>query len=515
MARRSTLYERGIDRLQGTWQGKGASGQDFARTNHLYQYDLNVLGEGSLFELICTTRSEAGAERLASYLLDTVALEESIARQEAVKELRDATALREQIALLGQYQFQDCGQNAFYDWLDAPILKVNPAVPLLPPALISLSLVLGFLALTGLIAWNEVVPWLLSFFILQAILGFALSTRIRPLLKKLRGLANEFVVLQQGLRLMERQHFSSKKLEALIEQVRSRNASLQVRKLERLIRMISQRDKDHFYLPSLLLAAGTQLALAVERWRGEHEGDLREWIDAWAEFDALNALACYAHEHPSDAFPELLQGETALEANDLGHPLLPENTCVRNEVILNSASRFYMVSGSNMAGKSTFLRAVGLNAILASAGAPLRSRNVRMSLFTVCASISLTDSLLEGRSKFLAEVERIRETLRCMRGNKPVLFLIDEILSGTNSRDRRAAAESVVRALIDGGAIGALSTHDLTLTELANSREFRGVNVHMESENPENPLDFDYRVKFGVSRRSNALAIVRMMGVEV
>ncbi len=172
-----------------------------------------------------------------------------------------------------------------------------------------------------------------------------------------------------------------------------------------------------------------------------------------------------------------------------------------------------MVSGSNMAGKSTFLRALGTNAILASAGAPIRAVSARISVFNICASISIADSLFEGKSKFLAEVERLRETIHCASAGQPVLFLIDEILSGTNSGDRRIVARSVIEALVAAGAVGALSTHDLALTDIADTAGLRGVNVHMESENSEDPLDFDYLVKPGVSRRANALAIVRMMGI--
>jgi DNA mismatch repair ATPase MutS len=197
----------------------------------------------------------------------------------------------------------------------------------------------------------------------------------------------------------------------------------------------------------------------------------------------------------------------------MGHPLIPREQCVGNDVALNELTAFYVVSGSNMAGKSTFLRAIGLNAVLALAGAPVRAHTARISPFHICASISIADSLQEGRSKFMAEVDRLRETICTAKSGAPVLFLIDEILSGTNSRDRRIAAESVMRVLVSGGAVGALSTHDLALTEIAEVAELRGINVHMECEDPDRPLAFDYRVKPGIMRQANALTIVRMMGI--
>lgn len=171
-------------------------------------------------------------------------------------------------------------------------------------------------------------------------------------------------------------------------------------------------------------------------------------------------------------------------------------------ISLNASTAFYVVSGSNMAGKSTFLRAIGLNSVLASAGAPVRASSARTAVCRVCASIAINDSLQEGKSKFLAEVERLRDSVRATREREPVLFLVDEILSGTNSRDRKIAAESLIGALVAGGAVGALSTHDLALTEIAENPELRGVNIHMQSDNPDQPLAFDFRVRPGISRQT-------------
>ena len=512
-AQQCGFYERGIDRMTGNWRGKGIIGKEFARDNHLFQNDLNIIGDGSLFELLCTTRSEAGAERLACYLLDPAELEETKARQEAVLELRDATALREEIAVLGKYQFQECRAHTLRDWLGAPVLRVHRAIPAFLLVSSSVSLLFAFLCFVMLCSWIQLASLLISLLITQTSICCVLSSRIRPSLKTLEALTDDFVVLRQGLELMQRQSFRSAKLGMLVQRVCKESAASKIGKLERLLRAISQREKEWFYVPSLLLAVGTQLALRVERWRAQNRDDLKDWLDAWAEFEALSALACYAYEHPRDVFPEFADGVAVFEAKELGHPLLSEEGCIGNDIVFNDEARFYVISGSNMAGKSTFLRAIGVNAILASAGAPVRALSARISSFTVCASISIADSLLDGKSKFLTEVERLRDAISCTAGAKPVLFLIDEILSGTNSRDRRAAAECVVRALIGTRAVGALSTHDLILAEIAEIPGLRGANMHMESKNPDNPLDFDYLLKAGASRRSNALAIIRMMSI--
>jgi DNA mismatch repair ATPase MutS len=258
-----------------------------------------------------------------------------------------------------------------------------------------------------------------------------------------------------------------------------------------------------------------QLSLAIERWRGEHGESLRIWLRAWGEFEALNALAGYGYENPDNTFPEFVEGEACFEARGMGHPLLARDCCVTNDVGVNGQSLFYIVSGSNMSGKRSLLRTIGLNAVLAFAGAPVRASALRLSRLSIFASLSIVDSLLNGKFKFLAEIERLRKAIDSATNNRPVLFLVDEIFAGTNSRDRRIAAEAVVRTLVNRGSIGALSTHDLALTDIAMAEGMSGVNVHMGSRDEANPMDFDYRLKPGVTRESNALAIARMAGVPV
>lgn len=514
LSRLHRFYHTGLDRLTGEWPGTGASGDEFVPTNHLYARDLNLFGSGSMFELLCTARTQVGRRRLASYLLDLPDRDETIERQEAVKELEPQADLRERICLLGQYSFQSCEWEPFREWLESPAVAVPRAIPWILPAI---SLALALMVLTPWLApvnaglWTRVAPYLFSLALVQIGFTIWLRPKARALLERARGVASELGVFRAGLALLEAQSFRSPRLRKLSESVAS--AAAAVHSLDRLVRAIDECNKEYFYHFSRVLLVNTQLALAIERWKITHRSDLETWLDAWAEFEALNAFAGYAHEHPDDVFPEMLDGAPEFEAAGLGHPLLPESVCVRNDVHLSPTHRFYLISGSNMAGKSTFLRALGINAVLGSAGAPVRARQARQSSFAVCASVSTVDSLAEGKSKFLAEVERLRDTLHAASGSKPVLFAIDEVLSGTNSRDRRVAAELFLRALIGTGALGALSTHDLALAEIAEDPGLGGSNVHMESRDPSDPFAFDYLLKPGVSTHSNALAIARMAGV--
>lgn len=506
-------FERGISRLTAAWQGAGETGQEYAREKHLYQTDLNIIGEGSLFELLCTTRSAVGAERLASYLLDPVEQHESRRRQEAVNELSRYSHLREEMYRLGDYRSDDCKSGIFNQWFSMAPLVVHPFLRYLLVLSSSTCVLLGLCIFAKIVLWSQWMPLLSLLILVQMCVAGLLLRKTRPRLHQLRLLTNSFTVLHGGLSLLERQNFESPKLQELVQRVRSQNASTRVRKIEWLARLLDQRDKHEFYFLSLLLAVGTQLILAMDSWRAACQNDFPGWVDAWAEFEALQAIAGYAFEQAGCIFPELVEGGRVFGAEQLGHPLIEASRCVSNGVAFNDHSRFYVVTGSNMAGKSTFLRAIGLNAVIALAGGPVRASSARLSQLTVCASLAITDSLLEGRSKFLAEVERLGAMVASNQSGKPILFLIDEILSGTNSHDRKTAAESVIYTMLDSGAVGAISTHDLALTEMADDPTRAGVLVHMESNNPDDPLDFDYLIKPGISTRSNAMAIVRMIGI--
>jgi DNA mismatch repair ATPase MutS len=415
--------------------------------------------------------------------------------------------------LLGDYRSEDCGSSVFETWLDLPPIASPTAVRYLLLVSSACTVLIGLGIFSHVLAWSLWLPPIFALIAMQTGLAGTYLRQVRPRLAQLRRLTNAFTLLQQGLELMERHEFRSPKLVEIVSRVQSQKASSHLKVLERLVRLVEQRDKEMFHYAAYLLAAGTQLVLAVDHWRSEHQQHLRGWVDAWAEFEALQAMAGYTFEQPGTVFPELVDGEPVFEAIRLGHPLLHPKHCACNDFVLSAQSRFYLITGSNMAGKSTMLRTVGLNAVIALAGGSVRATYARLSRLTMCASLGVTDSLLEGKSKFLAEVARISESIARSRSGEPVLFLIDEILSGTNSKDRIEAAEEVVRSLIRGGAVGAISTHDLALTRILDDATLQGVLVHMESDNPDDPLDFDYLLKPGVATRSSALAIVRMMGV--
>jgi DNA mismatch repair ATPase MutS len=233
------------------------------------------------------------------------------------------------------------------------------------------------------------------------------------------------------------------------------------------------------------------------------------------EFEALSSLAGYAYEHPADPFPEITDEERVLDAEEVGHPLMAAARSVPNSIRLAGPLQLLVVSGSNMSGKSTLLRTIGVNVLLALAGAPVRARRMRLSPLAIGATIRIHDSLQAGTSRFYAEIQRIRQVMDLTNETLPVLFLFDEILHGTNSHDRAIGAEAIVRSFLKRGAIGLVTTHDLALTKVAESLAPHAANVHFEDELRDGKLVFDYRMKSGVVQKSNALELMKAVGIEV
>jgi DNA mismatch repair ATPase MutS len=231
--------------------------------------------------------------------------------------------------------------------------------------------------------------------------------------------------------------------------------------------------------------------------------------------EALCSLASHAFEHPADPFPEFVAAGPCVDAEGIGHPLLAEDKVVRNDICIGGGLQVIVVSGSNMSGKSTMLRTVGVNAVLAQAGAPVRARRLTLSPLAVGASIRLTDSLQGGVSRFYAEILRLRQILDETAGPLPVLFLIDEFLHGTNSHDRRIGARALVLGLVERGAIGLITTHDLALADIADELGERAANVHFEDQIADGKISFDYQMRAGVVRKSNAIELMRQVGLEI
>ena len=343
------------------------------------------------------------------------------------------------------------------------------------------------------------------------------GTQIEAVLHSAGGFARDLSVLSGALARLERERFTSPRLAALHARIESPDApaSADIRRFERLVEAHDWEHNLVFTPIAVLLLWSTHIAWMLEDWRRVHGPQVRGWLDTVGEFEALSSLATYHFEHPADPFPQLLPGgHASIAADGLGHPLLPVARAVRNDVSLGGATRVLVVSGSNMSGKSTMLRTVGINAVLAFAGAPVRAHRLVLSPFALGATLRIQDSLLEGRSRFYAEITRVRTIVDAAR-ESPLLFLLDELFHGTNSHDRVVGAAGVLRSLLDRGAIGLVTTHDLALTAIAARLGSQAMNVHFEDRFDGGDMQFDYRMKPGPVTRSNAIALMRAVGLEV
>ena len=329
--------------------------------------------------------------------------------------------------------------------------------------------------------------------------------------------ADHLVLLLQVLARFERETFQTPRLVELQSKLETCGwpPSKRIARLNRLVVLLDSRRNLFIKVVDPLVFWTLHLAFMVENWRRESGSAIRSWLSAVGELEAILALANYSFEHPGDAFPEIVDDGPCFVGEAIAHPLIPEGRAVRNDLQLDSRLQILIVSGSNMSGKSTLLRTVGVNTALALAGAPVPARRLRRSPLAIGASSHILDSLQSGVSRFYAEITRLRGILDLTLGSLPVLFLVDEFLQGTNSHDRRIGAEAIVRSLVERGAIGLVTTHDLALTQIAEGLSPLAGNVHFEDQLIDGQLHFDYKLRPGIVHKSNALELMRSVGIDI
>jgi hypothetical protein len=518
-ARRAiAFYERGLARLEHRWQGGGETGERFLDPHHPYSLDLDIFGRASLFELLSTARTRGGEAQLAAWLLkpgDPATLRE---RHRAIDELRPLLDLREQLAILGADYRVGVNPEHLSTWAVAP---AHPFTTWQRRSALILSILMAPAILWWLVASFVQIAPAIAVAILGVIigaLGLSVRKRVAKIAADINEPAHDLDLLAQILALLERRQFTSKRLCDLSAALGSagatagRPASHRIARLRRLMELVDSRDNFIVRIIGPPLLWTTQLAMAIEAWHAENGAQIPGWLAALAEMEAISSLANYAYEHPEDVFPEFAEGEPRFDAQDVRHPLLPGERAVPNSVRLVPPVHLLVVSGSNMSGKSTLLRAVGVNAVLALAGGPVRATSLRLTRLSIGASIRTTDSLEEGQSRFMAEILRLRQILELPQ---PAFFLLDELLHGTNSHDRAIGAEGIVRALLARNAIGLATTHDLSLASVATQLAPAAANVHFEDRLENGRLVFDYKMREGIVTRSNALDLMRAAGLDV
>jgi hypothetical protein len=507
-----SFYERGLARIEDRWAGSGEAGDRFADPHHAYAGDLDIFGNASLFQLLSTARTRMGEETLAGWLLAPSNPEQIRERHAAVSELRKELDLREDLAVLGEDARVGVHPEALIEWAESPnqmnALWMTWFAPLL-----------AVLAVAGAViwaVWDLASPFVLVI-VVEAVCTYSLKKQLESVLHGTELAFGDLDLLSGVLQRLESQVFHISKLQSMQQELRSSSvpAFQAIAKLRVLVDLINSRHNFFVRIIDAPLMYSVQVAFAAERWRRARGGTVQKWVAVVGEIEALLSLATYSFEHPNDPFPEFVDGTAALDGEDLGHPLLPASACVRNSVKLGGETRVLLVSGSNMSGKSTLLRTIGINAVLAMAGAPVRASRLRLTPVHVGASIRIMDSLQEGSSRFYAEITRLRQIFEFAGGDPPLLFLLDELLQGTNSSDRRVGSEGVVRALVERGAIGLVTTHDLALTEIGGALDGHLHNVHFQDEFASGRITFDYKLRDGVVTKSNGLELMRSIGLDV
>jgi MutS domain V len=526
----AAFYRRGIARIDDRWAGTGQSGDRFRNPEHVYADDLDLFGRGCLFELLSTARLPMGENQLAIWLCAPSSRATILERQGLVAELREKLDLHRDLAVTGDELRARLNPESLMGWAEAGRVMTGTASRVA-------ALVLALAAIAAVVFYSATfIYWpLLTILLIEIFSRRALRRRADAVVEGIACNAEGLLLFADILQRLEREPFISPRLQAFAAEL-NRNGKPASQFIRQLARIVYWIDAHHSLLGHLLevpLLYTAQIAFAAESWRQRYGERMRASIQIVGEIEALLSLATYSFEHPGDPFPELLESRDAqahFEGQELGHPLIATAKCVRNSLRLDNETRVLLVSGSNMSGKSTLLRVVGINTVLAMAGAPIRGKSLRLTPLAVGTRIHSTDSLQEGRSTFYTEILHIRRVFDLANGNladghlakgdlveerRPLLFLFDELLEGTNSKDRRIGAEGLIRAMLQRGAVGIVTTHDLALTEVTAALGATIRNVHFQDQVEDGKMRFDYKLREGVVTKSNALALMRLIGLEM
>ena len=512
------MYAKGLARLEDRWSGSGDDGLRFLDAAHPYARDLDIFGQGSLFELLSQAVTVTGQHRLAAWLLAPAPPPEIQGRQAAVRELARRLDLRERLALAAEEELTGSPEHngSSPDALSAWGERTDSSVPRL---LHFLAVPLAMLWLVVLALW-AVRGWHAPLLLTSA-LNLALTYRYRSGVMQGAAAAEQaahgLASLASVMAAFESEPFAAPLLLEITSSLCTHGAapSRAVAQLGHTMQWLESSDNWFVRLLDLFVFWTPLCMLAIERWRRRYGARVRAWLTAVGEFEALCSLGTFCYERPQASFPQISAEDVALDARQLIHPLLPPGRAIPNDLTLNRAHALIMVSGPNMAGKSTLLRAIGLNVVLAQCGAPVCAQALALSQLAIGASITVQDSLRSGLSRFYAEIQRLKQIDALARGPHPALFLLDELLSGTNSHDRRVGTAALLRGLISHHAIGLVTTHDLALTEIVAELGGRATNMHFGDQFVDGKLHFDYRMTPGIADSTNALELMRSVGLDV
>jgi ABC-type multidrug transport system fused ATPase/permease subunit len=509
------LNERGLRRLAGAWHDFPHTGARHLPEGHLYASDLDVLGKGSLFQRLDETGTKQGEAQLVDWLLAPAPSADEIrARQVCVRELGPQVDFRQTLITEARLAGKDkADPSRFVAWAETPsaLATIRWAYRLahvLPPGTV----------VAGLLSANDLLSSVPFWVGLLAQIAIVVATR-KPISALWQAVAlseRGFVRFDETFQAIDAQAFVAPKLATLQRGLQDGPpVSARLKQFARLLGFAELKNSGQLHpLINALLLWDIHVLFRVDAWREEHGRGVRRWFEALAQLEGLASFAAWHFERPDDVFPEVTDGEVRLTAVALGHPLLGAPVC--NDLTLPGPGSALVITGSNMSGKTTLMRATGLNVVMALAGLPVAARAFKVSWVQVMTSMRVKDSLERGVSYFYAEVQRIKLLLDTAKTNPArCLFLLDELFMGTNTRERQIASRQLMLMLLDAGAAGAVTTHDLSLCELATERPAQVRNVHFRDEVKGDEMHFDYTLRDGVVQTTNALEVLRRAGVPV
>ena len=505
----STVQKHELHTLDGDFS-HNSSGSEFINIHHPYTHDLDIFGEGSLFQYISRCNTRGGKNLLAKRLSSKPQTTGDILSwQQAISELAGKTDFRHELhALSMQTDEQPDDERQLNQWLNEPafiygkpfyrfVLNVFPVVTM---GLIILAIFLDGITPYAVLAAG--LQWVFLGFHLKRVNAFhQYISHKKNLLQNYGGM----------LYLIRKEEHHSPLMRRLGEE--AGEADRRVKKLASLVSAFDARlnSMTNLFVNSLLLY-DLQFVYRLEKWKYENAADLSRWLDIVREAEVLCSLGGFSFNHTLFSFPEI-NTDRELSATALGHPLIEEKERVVNDVHLSRDHSIMIITGANMAGKSTFLRSLGANVVLALAGAPVCAKSFRCPLIEIRSGMRTADSLKENQSYFYAELDRLKSIMDELRAGTPLLILLDEILKGTNSTDKQAGSVALVKQLVDHPCMVLIATHDLALGELENEYPGRVGNYSFEANIEHDQLFFDYKLKRGIAQKMNATFLMRKMGI--
>ncbi len=493
-------------------------GKHLEHPDHSYANDLDIFGVASLYPYINRCTSEQGTILLATRLSQPLAKEEIVEQQDAIQEMADNLKWRQRLQSTGiKSALTVSAQKRLEAWLSTDSLSIYTSTfwQLVSYAFPAISLATCLLYFADVITGAVFYAAVFVFFLF----AFAISRKIHPVWLLLSRVVKETSALHQQLLLIEQQPFKSRKcveIKALLQGLNNNFASGEIRKLNTILNRFDVRlNVLVFYFLNTFLLWDLQQLLALNKWKKNNYSNVNDWFIAIARSEVMLSLATLAFNQPQWYFPQITNQHFTLSGTAIGHPLLPENKRVDSSFNIDGKGKIAIITGSNMGGKSTFLRSIGVNMVLAFTGAPVCATAFTVSVVHLMSSMRVTDNLAESTSTFYAELKKLQTIIKAVKQEDRIFILLDEILRGTNSLDRHTGSAALIKQFIKHKAVAVIATHDVALAELKKDNPNAIANYHFDVQVAGNDLFFDYKLKDGICRSMNASILMKNIGIEM